>query len=485
MVVESRFGVDYLLFPRDLLPYVKLRNCLLKRAKSVVFWSWLQSIALKGLFYFGSTVMTPLTEGLFYLYSPIYQFADRFDFVKDSIELPTPKRVLYRNWFEDEYHWGRINGAFFKWESKLKVETAKVGKVGRLYASGQSACLLDRVSPDIAKKLYKERIVVSDFFTGDGGLLDFEVAYTFVEASDPEISRQMYESLLTPRKNGIEIICFSDDGIGASYVDGSVTLFEFDISSCDASNGPAVFGLVYQILKVLNEKQAGPFIRQCANPTVLVNPANDEEKVTLTPEFMFEYSGSLGTTFQNDTAVVLISMGVCEHVEEHGFQAEKLCEIMTRGAEINGWKITCFTSERLPDVTFLKRFYNGEYSILALGCVLRSIGVFPGGLSAVTLGVTPGVFRKLTDMEKLRLSVKIRMEGLVHEPHHLIFNALRTLGGLPPLPDVIPLDSLQERYGGHDYLWHSLVDKIETLRPGQNLYDPILHNIYKIDYGLE
>lgn len=483
-IVTSRFGKVYSLHRRDLTPYSLMRTLLCNRAESVEFWVWLWDLVCTGLYYIGSLIFVPMTLLIYQLYSPMYQYSDRFEFIRDTIELPTPKRILYRNWFEDEYQWPRINGEFFKWSSKLKKEPAKVGKAGRLYASGEAACLLDRVSPDIGKKLFKQRIDVGEFFPR---LLDFNVGFSFIEASEPEVSRTMFEDLLRPRSNGVEVVCFSDDGFGVLYWEGTTTFFEVDISSCDASNGPPVFGMVYEILKILNPKQAKAFLRQATYPTKVVNPAEQSESVLLTPEFFFEYSGHSLTTFLNNCAFLLNVMGFAEMMQENSalFVPALLNEYIQRGAELNGYKLTSFVSEKYEDVTFLKRFYNGTHSVKALGCILRSLGIFLEGLNPSSLGMTTTEFRQSTEMERLKRSVRMRAEGEVNEPHHLVLNAMRTFAGLPPKPEDVPLSSLIDRYGGEPHQWYVLVDRIETLRPGHIIHDPILSLIYKKDYGLE
>lgn len=481
-VVKSRFGTEYKLKSRNFLPYIRVLEHYCNTIKDITFWLWLWNYLFSpdhGLF---SPVISGALNVVAMLYTPWYYLFDRFEFIGYTIQLPTPKRVLYENWYKDDYQWPRMNGAPFSWTSKVKKEFGKIGKVPRLYGSGEAACLLDRVCPDILKKLFKNRVLLSQFWTG----LDLEVWFTFSEAQDPEISKDMYRSILKPRiHNGIEIICFSDDVIGVAYRNGTVTLFEGDISSCDSSNGPAVFGFMYRMIQSLNPYQADNFVKQCANPTKLENPANPEEFVVLQPEFFFEYSGCLLTTVLNNVAVLLITMGVCELLHENPVRLENdVIELFTKAAELNGWVVTAFTSNVYEKVTFLKRFYDGSESVTALGAILRSLGVFPSGLEASKLGVTTTEFRQMTEEQKLVKSLRVRLDGLVHEPHHLILNALRVRAGLQPVEETVPLESLQRRYGHDDYEWYNLVDVLETIQVGDNVHNSLLASIYKMDYGL-
>jgi hypothetical protein len=480
-ILTSRLGREYHLpavTTSEMMAYGLCLSFLRERLESVPFFEAILDMLKLFVYYVGKTLCY-VEVGFLWIYLPVYQFVDRLEWLQSVVHcLPSPKRHLYIMWFESEREWNVISGGYFEWETKVKKEAGKVGKVPRVYGSGGSACLVDKISPEICKKAFKEWIPISEFFNSTS-----LVMLKFCEAQAPKDSDDMYREAQGLLRDGTYFYIFSDDMFVVRKEGFRVELAECDISSCDSSNGPFVFGFAYYLLRAVGGHDlATALIRQCTNNCRLRNPSEDTEFVLLQPETFFEYSGSVLTTLLNNIASLMIAMGYCQQLIDN--PTTYLADLVA-GASRNGWVITASTKSSWHGVTFLKRSYTGSHSFLCLGTIFRSLGVVEEGISCQTLGLSYKAFSCLTDEQKFEKYLFIRVQGYTCENISPVINALFERVGLPKLPEVVSLEDYKLRYGGEDWEWNVLLTEIASLKLGNIIYCNVLNRIYKIDYDLD
>lgn len=211
----------------------------------------------------------------------------------------------------------------------------------------------------------------------DSERLDFNGGYArFVKAPTPEVLKEVFDDLISPPGRFV-FIYFSDDAC-YSYRDdnGQVHMYNLDISSCDASHGPAVFEALEKLvpdgspaedLKVLTD--------QCRLPIRVVD-ANDHRRVViLRPRTARLYSGSTITTAINNLANLSIAFSIT---------LDTTVDI-TQAARQAGYSVTVQQCQCPEDLQFLKHSPilddQGRYQpLLNLGVLLRLSGVAKGDL---------------------------------------------------------------------------------------------------------
>jgi len=415
------------------------------------------------------------------VYDPLYRFYDRSDWLKQRVQLPHPSRLRYENYYSSDKSLEKILHNAGEWESKVKREAGKPGKVPRLYASIGELCLYEPNLPEISKAALHE-FKVHEYLQNSFGL-------NFIILDCAAQSRKESD-LLIHRINSLNnqtllFVIFSDDGF-LVYKDsfGHVAIYETDISSCDSSNGPGVFALAWYVLSRLGSvKTADALISQCARPTKLVNPSNSQEYVVIEPMFLFEYSGSVLTTFLNKLASFSIGFSLYLHILDN--RDVDLSILIPAASRACGWVVTCDKRDTFNQVSFLKRSFSGLVSWKNYGCIFRSLGVFEGAaLTALHFGLTNNEFRSKSMVELFELHLLQRLSAECNEPVSIVLNAWRERCGLSPLPIELPLSSLIERYGGSEFEWADFCSEIHRLQLGVILSHVVLTNIYRVDYSL-
>jgi len=432
-----------------------------------------------------------------------------------------PKARLYQLWFREiVLGLGHTYDAPLTddVEAKFKVELAKPRKHGRLFVSyGQSILQAGWIFDSI-----KKAFCVSH----DIG----EIARKYLPRladSIPEARAIIYKSLdesedLTDiiRADGLTARIFSDDMSLTYNYDGVSCSFDADISSCDAGNGSAMFyflGLIFRLYGY-GEFFAHQMKRLRAIITVR-NPSSRDEYVKIRPTTLFQGSGCPETTIVNDVAsfcivtafVVFIAyydqqyLSIAPGLSFSGGDEDTRSRILQRAARAVGHKVTIAWRHNNAGLQFLKysplTSSTGELvNTRNLGAILRNLGRVEGDLSAIMLGLSRAKFRAMKPAERFERYISGVVLGLKNEPQHCITIALRarfcsdsapivhhhedTLLGTDRSHHIIPVTSLQERYGGEDHEWDHLAEAITNLKYGDQKFSNLLDKIMEVDYDL-
>jgi len=426
-----------------------------------------------------------------YVYSPIHWLYDRSEILRSFVKLPHPKRLLYSQYVLDDKTLDKILSNEGEFESKFKWEAGKVGKVGRLYATAGHLCLADNVGADVLKKAFTRPIDLAEVCptTKSFGVEDHfstppQFIVEFCDCQEASQSDALFKKASQLSEGSFAYYYFSDDGFAVHKYNGRTYVYETDISSCDASNGFAIFASVKQLAKLFKLGfTVDMLLAQCARCTTVHNPCEYTEYVRLLCLFFFEFSGSRLTSVLNNIASVAIALGAYELLCLNGDIS--FTEALIQGALRYGWVLEVAPKESFNAVTFLKRAYNGKRSWKVYGCILRSFGITDGEPCAASFGVTYSEFKLLTDSQKTELLIRQLANSLVNEPGSLLINAVRERAGLSLLPEEVSILDLQERYGGSLFEWEMLRSSILDLSFGDVVRLPILELIYSVDYGVK
>jgi hypothetical protein len=421
-----------------------------------------------------------------WVFTPLYKFYVYVSILEKWITLPHPKRALYTSYVTDSkvLNWIVTNTGTV--ESKLKRELAKVGKVGRLYATGGHLALADVVYPTMLKWLFEYKISHQCVLGEDQRLITFEAVYSPTQSAQD--SDRMFEEMRSLPNNTIRNVFFSDDGFITANIDGEHYIFETDFSSCDSSNGLAVFTTFhYMARKVYMGEAAKRIIAQCSRATTAYNPDakwfSRSEYCSWLPEFFFEYSGNPGTTCYNNIAGVGLFASIIETmISRNTYLIDP--ELIATAAKNYGWKVSVIPRASYNASTFLKRAY-GERSWLCYGAILRSWGHTDGLSSADHFGITHIEFKNSSTEQLTELLIRQKAEQLINEPSSPLIEAIRFRAGLQltDRPFVITYRDLEERYGLAEWEIAPLIDSIRSLRLGDCITNVALEKIFEVDYG--
>jgi hypothetical protein len=195
----------------------------------------------------------------------------------------------------------------------------------------------------------------------------------------------------------------------------SMLYVNIDISGCDSSNGDAVFQSLLDFCPDSFREHVVRAIEQCSLPVVL---GFGKGKVTAAPKSLFEYSGSVLTTFLNNVASMAILVHVLRGVVDGMDEVEARKAVEDR-LENCGWKCTAEWCSHYSQLQFLKhsphRCESGNVrACLNLGVVLRAMGR--------TDGDYPGRGPLLPRIDAFN---RQWVAGLAHAGTHLVTRALR------------------------------------------------------------
>jgi len=430
-----------------------------------------------------------------------------------------PKRKLYQRWFDNITLKSYEEPFNDEVEAKFKTELAKPGKHGRLFVTYASSILMGGWIYDHLKRFF---CVEHDVSTAVKAVLPFRMG-GWVPKSSIFVAKSLDEAADYSKffdNEGLTARVFSDD-MSCCYRSGNTKLlFDADISSCDAGNGPAMFYLLSMLMRLYGFGRFvnNQFLRLKAAITIR-NPTNPKEFVKVRPKTIFQGSGCPETTLVNDVASLAISISFVCHIAIYNYKHRKdppksfnfgsndvRAAILQKAAFAVGHKITIDFRSSVSQLQFLKYSFmqddEGEWvNTRNLGAVLRNIGRVQGDVSARSLGLTPANFRKLTHSEAFDLHVAGVVKGLCNEPQNLILDALRerfTNANAKLSHEkhqdlylktnrshhYLPVSSLQARYGGEEWEWVQLADKISKLRYGTTSFSTLMDGIMAVDYGL-
>jgi hypothetical protein len=421
------------------------------------------------------------------VYSPMYHLYDRYEWLKDMVKLPSPKRIIYQGWFAQPEIAARVVAGKVKWELKVKKEAGKIAKDPRLYGTGESGAIIDRVVPEVVKIQQKQ--VLNYRHIRDLNL-DFESRYW--PAQSPEDSCACFEWLSSVEPGCFRMVYSGDDSL-ASYCthEGVVIPIEGDLSACDSGNGPGAAYLIWRDLAQINPVAADMLVAALSEPAKLVNPYNAEEYVVFRPESVFMYSGTPLTVIENNS--IMRYGGYCTYSElarrirdgvELDYKSIGAC--FRFGFSKAGHIITLEERSDFCEASFLKRAYFEGRSFLLLGSYLRSFGVIRGledKLDHTQFGLTSKELKSKTDDELFEILGHSLLATLVHEPGNIILNALRRRFGVAVHPVYINDRALRHRYKVEDHELLILEGLIADLRAGQIISCEALDRIFHVDYG--
>lgn len=242
------------------------------------------------------------------------------------------------------------------------MEWGKPGKNGRIVCDlGTPASLLGGDVLSVMKDVLAARPTV---------VLGQEMH--FIKSPDRNRLREAYKGMLTKNM----FLYFSDDSTWSRRCTDGMLYVNLDLSSCDLSNGPAVFQYLAHLFPPGYEALGLMLIEQCRSPA---NLGHGTGRFRVAPEWYYEYSGTTLTTMLNCLANVMIGEQLA-HIPYGSRKATCVClEHLLKNC---GWKVP-FTvgdeCERFEDITFLKTSpaytVDGAVdSILNLGVILRTLG---------------------------------------------------------------------------------------------------------------
>lgn len=177
-----------------------------------------------------------------------------------------------------------------------------------------------------------------------------------------------------------EYVFFSDDMVARVHVGGTPRWYNLDISSCDSSNGPAVFERVKWFFDSYASKGdlIDRAVQQCQQKLVLYHPNGKgvREVVTARCRQPIEFSGTQLTTLLNNVASSAICIALACSKECSG---EAFSDRVARCALSVGYQVTIQECPRVEEVQFLKHsFWRDDkgnlHSFVNLGPILRGMG---------------------------------------------------------------------------------------------------------------
>jgi len=308
--------------------------------------------------------------------------------------------------------WHRLRGARGYVNMQLKMEFAKIGKVGRTVGDlGVEASLLGAWFIKYLKDKMSQNPYVAQ---------DIQLEAWFCPDASYRSLHKAFTKLHTPQHT-YTLILFSDDAALAVTHNGHTQYFDIDISSCDKSHGRALFQQARIIAGDMYPTDMEVLLEQLRAPCRVRNPSRPTEKSTYQPVCETLYSGSTLTTFINNIAVINIGIAIAT-------QHANTTQQMQTAAESIGYIITVEERMRFEHVQFLKyspaRDISGNWQpLLNLGVYMRAQGM--------CLRELPG--RKTTPLrERARQqSAAIAQCSFAHT-HFPLIDTHRAILGAPP-----------------------------------------------------
>jgi hypothetical protein len=312
----------------------------------------------------------------------------------------------------------------------------------------------------------------------------------FCKSPDPVIMEQVFKKLIDP-PGRFYFVYFSDDScLSIRRKDGGVDFYNLDISSCDASHGPAIFQQLVDLVPPTVRPDMQMLVDQCQLPLRVVSRVDPSVKLLLKPNRPMLYSGSTITTGINNIANLAIGIAIseCDYTSPDDIRL---------AAERAGYIVSgCKPLQHPEDLQFLKHSpvldSNNCYKpMLNLGVLLRASGVCRGDLpgrgpfsirardfqAALLNGAYPQA-----DFEVLQLMKGVVKGSKKIEIPHLFEYKVEVNDNFQPF--FAQRDSIMRRYRLSDLEY---AEVIEFAKSGFEQFSNSvgLSKILDLDYGLE
>lgn len=197
------------------------------------------------------------------------------------------------------------------------------------------------------------------------------VPVQFVKSPNPEVLSKAYSDMFCSSL----VLYFSDDVAGSLECADGILRFNMDISSCDSSNGIAIFTLLLKLAPEPYTSLIRAAIDQCRLP---IKIGYGSQSILAKPTTVFEYSGSILTTLLNNMAVLMLVTHILRDYDRKKTVSQNKRAIEDRLLTASH-KVTMEWCEEFEDIQFLKTSpcftVSGEIvAILNLGVILRACG---------------------------------------------------------------------------------------------------------------
>jgi len=421
-----------------------------------------------------------------------------------SSHLPSVKKALRQAFFKGITDHALDNLLVKNLSAQIKEELAKPGKVPRLFVAYVAGCIYASELPEFAKVALSKPVIINK------GKEVFTI-HMFTKPEMSEIEKLFQLAIQDNSTPGIHhIFIYSDDScfMGCTST-GRRYMYNVDISSCDSSNGPAIFRMVGELVAVYDPDRAVGLINMCRLPMTLLNPNQKGEKIVIDISDPFEGSGTVLTTILNMVASYCIASAFAAMLFLN--PECDIAENIVAGAAYVGHKVTIQNCNLTPEkIQFLKlspiRGVNADgqedyYLTRNLGCILRSLGKTDQDFEPKKLNLDKTAYERLDWPEIMDLAARNSLGSYCHEPESSVLRALRARflpekdtarnGERPHFVDrdydsgVILFDySLILRYDLDQAALESLCSEVGEIRLGRVLVHEAITKIYSVDYDL-
>jgi hypothetical protein len=414
-----------------------------------------------------------------------------------AMQLAHVKREMRKVYVRGVKHHTTDNLLVDRLSACVKRELAKPGKVPRLFVSYGAGCMFAGEVPEFVKMCMTAPITIQE----KGETYFIRV---FAKPRMKEINEAFQQALKDQMTPGIHhIFIYSDDAVYMGCTkSGKRYAFNVDISSCDSSNGPAIFYITGAALSEFDEERAIGLVEMCRQAIFMTNPDDRESSIKIQIPTPFEGSGTVLTTILNHFASLCIALAYVYQLTHLDDPAQA---ILLAGPVV-GHIITIDDTQGIPEkIQFLKYSPmlaedNEYYLTRNAGCLLRSFGKIEGDMTAAQVGLPEFAFRETNWTDRMERYCSSVIRSHCHEPQHPILETLRARFNIdvraqevqsPSQVETFDLshvkitkDSFCRRYDLHPSEIDSFCIQLRDLILGRIVVDGAAESIFAVDYSL-
>lgn len=296
---------------------------------------------------------------------------------RDHYQDPHPKKGLrILAWDQlDRRGWRSLRNHPWVLKPEVKMKLREYAKAGKKPRTIVDMAVPASLAGFRVTEVFKYAMACESFYT-DGG------EARFVKSPTQSAMRSAFE-FIRDANNKYNYVYFSDDAmLSICHSDGTVTYYNLDISSCDASHTEMLFDLMCKMVPEHVRPDMERLKKQCEATVKIKHPCRPEDKdlhVHMKPVGAKLFTGSTITTLINNLANTLIFAAICRMGAETPAQ-------IAEAAKSVGYTVTGVEPlENFRDLQFLKNSpvldVNGNLQpLLNLGVMLRASGSCHGDL---------------------------------------------------------------------------------------------------------